>query len=67
MEVFAITIKPADFRVHDDRDHPEIFEALKLRDGERAAQLAREHAIKVTDAMSKLEKQWLKALEKPEP
>lgn len=66
MEVFAITIKPADFRVHDDRDHPEIFEALKLRDGERAAQLAREHAIKVTDAMSKLEKQWLKALEKPE-
>ncbi len=64
MEVFAMTIKPADFRVHDDRDHPEIFEALRRRDGERAAALARAHGMRVTETMQKLEKQWLQAMER---
>lgn len=63
MEVFAVTIQPADLQAHDDREHPQIFEALKRRDGARAAALAREHGEKVTRAMIKLEKQWLKALE----
>ena len=63
MEAFAMTIQPANFRVHDDRDHSEILEALSHRDGDRAARLAKAHAEKVTREMIKLERQWRKALE----
>lgn len=62
MEVFAVNIQPKDFQVHDDQDHQEIFDALKRRDGDRAATLVKRHAEKVTKAMIKLEKQWLKRL-----
>lgn len=62
MEVFAITMQPANFRAHDDKDHSEIFEALSRRDGVRAARLTKAHAEKVTREMIKLEKKWLKAL-----
>ena len=63
MEVFAVNIQPEDFQVHDKRDHEEIFNALKLRDGELVAKLTKRHAEKVTKMMIKLEKQWLKNLE----
>ena len=63
IEVFAMTIKPSNFRIHEESDHPEILEALKRRDADLAARLARKHAEKVTGEMIKLEKQWLKALE----
>ena len=66
MEVFAVNIQPEDFQVHDDHDHEEIFNSLKLRDGELAATLTRRHAEKVTKVMIKLEKQWLRNLETPD-
>ncbi|SHO44026.1 regulatory protein, gntR family [Desulfopila aestuarii DSM 18488] len=66
LEVFAVNIQPEDFQVHDDQDHEEIFDALKRRDGELAARLAKSHAEKVTKAMIKLEKQWMKSLEAQE-
>lgn len=66
VEVFAVNIQPEDFQIHDDRDHREIFEALKCRNGQLAATLVEKHAKKVTKAMIKLEKQWLKNLESRE-
>lgn len=62
-EVFATTLEPDDFRVHNDQDHPAIFAALMERDSDRVATLVREHTEKVTASMIKLEAQWLKALE----
>jgi DNA-binding FadR family transcriptional regulator len=63
MEVFAVNIQPQDFQVHDDQDHALIFDALKRRDCNLAATLAKQHAEKITAVMIKLEKQWLESLE----
>lgn len=64
VEVFATTLEPEDFRIHNEQDHPEIFNALMDRDGDRVAELVREHTKKVTASMIKLEAQWLEALKR---
>lgn len=62
LEVFAITTESLDFGIHQKEEHLNLFKALKARDGDRAARLARKHAEKVTRGMLKLEKRWLAAL-----
>jgi DNA-binding FadR family transcriptional regulator len=62
IEVFAITTESLDFGIHQKEEHISLLDALKARDAERAASMAREHAEKVTRGMLKLEKRWLAAL-----
>lgn len=62
IEVFAIATKSLDFGVHQTNEHFEIFNALKQRNGERAADLARKHAEKVNRGMVKIEKLWLEII-----
>ncbi|MGD9210764.1 MAG: FadR/GntR family transcriptional regulator [Desulfobacteraceae bacterium] len=64
IEVFAITTNSLNFGVHQLSEHMAIFEALKHRDGELAARLARQHAEKVNRGMIKIEKLWLQELRK---
>ena len=64
VEVFAIATKSLDFGIHQADEHVEIIEALKARDGERAAELARRHAEKVNNGMVSIEKKWLESLKK---
>jgi GntR family transcriptional repressor for pyruvate dehydrogenase complex len=64
VEVFSITTKSLDFGIHEQDEHLDLFEAIKRRDGEEAAHLARKHAEKVNDGMIKIEEQWLRALKK---
>jgi DNA-binding FadR family transcriptional regulator len=62
VEVFAITTESLDFGIHQKEEHLNILKALKARDAEGAARLARQHAEKVTRGMLKLEERWLAAL-----
>ena len=63
IEVFAIATKSLDFGVHQTDEHNDIIEALKNRDGEQAALLARRHAETVNSGMVKIEKKWLESFE----
>ena len=62
IEVFAIKTKSFDFGIHQKDEHLELFDALSRRDDIQAAHLARMHAEKVNRGMIKIEKLWLKAL-----
>ena len=64
VEVFSITTKSLDFGIHEQDEHLELFQALRCRNGEAAARLAKKHAEKVNGGMIKIEKQWLKELKK---
>lgn len=62
VERFIMTFKPANFRIHEDRDHADIYEALCQHDVDRVSTLVEKHIKHVTDNMAKLEKEWLQTI-----
>lgn len=58
-ERFVRTIKPVTRIIHNDSEHREMFEAVKDRNSDRAAEIARRHIADIVDKMRKLEGTYL--------
>lgn len=56
---FSLTIMPAEQNIHGLTEHADILQAIKDKDGEKAARLAIDHLIDMKDKMKKLEDVYL--------
>ncbi len=61
-ESFISTMKPVTTIIHNERDHDEIMEAFRQRDGEKAAEVGTRHAMDILNEMKKLEDIYLELL-----
>ena len=62
-EEFIGTIKSVRQVLRDPEDHVEIYQAILERDGDRAADITREHTVKIGHQMQRLEKLYLEMVQ----
>ena len=58
-ESFALTIKPSDKDLHEEKSHQMLYKALCRRDDKLIVSLAQEHIRKLTTGLSEMESSWI--------
>ncbi len=63
-EAYMRVIKPSSQLLNNIEDHSKIYQAIKERDTEKAVRLTKRHITTTVDNMIKMEKPYLKLVEK---